>query len=116
MKTALDSVHLLSWDHDGQGRLVVSVVTTMVTKVTISCPDLVWLSRFLRHSASHGGSTEIANPPTNMGLTHVSLTPKEVYTLTLMHTNQRQMHHRFGRLLKYLALMMGGFFSVSSQK
>lgn len=77
--TALNSVHLLSWEHDGRGRLVVSVVTTTVTKVMTSCLDLVWLRRVLRRLANCGGSTETVKMPTNMRLIHVPLTPKEVY-------------------------------------
>lgn len=67
-----------SWDRDGPGRLVVSAVTTMVTKVTTSCPALAWLRRVLRLLVSHGGSTEIAKMATNMTRTRVPLTPKEV--------------------------------------
>lgn len=60
---------------------MVSVVTTMVTKVTISCLNLAWLRQFLRHSANHGGSTETVNLFTNMRLIHALLIPKEVHTL-----------------------------------
>lgn len=76
--TPLTPSLFLSWDRDGRGRLAVSVVTTMVTKVTTSCPALAWLRRTLRLSVSCGGSTEIAKVATNTRQTHMRLTPKEV--------------------------------------
>lgn len=83
--TLLKCVHISSWDHDGQGRPAVSVVTLMVTKVTTSCLDLVWLRRDLRRSANRGGSTETVNQPTDMRAIRVPLTPKEVSSLIYTH-------------------------------
>lgn len=77
--------HLLSWDPNGQGRPVVSVATTMVTRVMISCLAAVWWRRVLRLLASHGGSMAIVNLATNMGLTHAPSTLKEVDTLMMHH-------------------------------
>lgn len=42
LNTGLTFLHLLSWDHNGQERPVVSVETTMVTKAMTSCLALAW--------------------------------------------------------------------------
>lgn len=76
--TGLTSLHLLSWDHNGQERPVVSVETTMVTKVMTSCLALAWLRLVLRLLASPGGSMVTVTLATTMRMIHVLSTLKEV--------------------------------------
>lgn len=75
----------LSWDHNGQGRPVVSVATTMVTKAMTSCLGLAWLRPVLSLLASRGGSMATVNQATNTGLTPAPLTLKEVNILVMHH-------------------------------
>lgn len=67
-----------SWGHDGRGRPVVSVATTMVTMETTSCLVVDWSRQVLRCLVKLGGSMEIVNPHTSMSLTLAPLTQNEV--------------------------------------